>query len=295
MKIGFIGLGKMGQPMVKNLLRAGHSVKVFDINPDAMDACVKLGAIVATDFADIAKEVDVIHTMLQTGDQVKNICLGEKGLFSYIAKNTLFIDTSSIAITDSRTLHLEAEKAGIIMVDAPVSGGVAGAEAASLTIMVGGSEEAFHRAQPILNSLGKNIIHAGAPGNGQAAKICNNMILGVSMIAICEAFALAEKLGLDPKKLFEISSQASGQCWSMTSYCPIPGPVPSAPSNNDYKPGFTTQMMLKDLQLSQDAAASCDASTPLGAAATEQYSTFSGLGFDQMDFSAIIKMIREKE
>lgn len=294
MNIGFIGLGHMGQPMVNHLLQTGHHVTVFDVSADAIKACEKDGAVAAKNTAETAKNADVIMTMVQTGEQVKSICLGDDGVFANANKNSLFIDSSSIAINHSRDLHRSAAKAGLLMVDAPVSGGVAGAEAASLTIMVGGSDEAFTRAEPILKLLGKNVIHAGAAGNGQAAKICNNMILGVSMIAVCEAFVLAEKLGLDPEKLFEISSQASGQCWSMTSYCPVPGPVPAAPSNNDYQPGFTAQMMLKDLRLSQDAAANCDASTPLGAAATMQYSTFNNLGYDQMDFSGIIKMLQGK-
>lgn len=292
--IGFVGLGHMGNPIVKNLLKAGHAVKVYDITPEAIDALVSEGATGANSLADLAKNSEVIFTMLQTGEQVSSVCLSDDGLFANASANTLFIDSSSIDVVTSRKLHQAAQEAGFVMVDAPVSGGVAGAEAAALTIMVGGEDNAFSAAQPILDILAKKVVHAGPAGNGQVAKICNNMILGISMIAVSEAFTLGEQLGLEPKKLFDISSNASGQCWSMTSYSPVPGLVDNVPSNNDYQPGFTAQMMLKDLRLSQDAAASAKTKTPLGAEATALYEKFVASGHDQLDFSGIIKMLQGK-
>lgn len=287
--IGFIGLGHMGNPMVQNLLKH-YSVTVYDILPEAMEKCVAAGAQAADSLMDIAKNSDVIITMLQTGKQVSSVC-NDKGLFAHAKPNTLFIDSSSIDINTSRQLHQQAQAAGFPMVDAPVSGGVAGAQAATLTFMVGGTEKNFELAKPILEKMGKKIIYAGPDGNGQAAKICNNMMLAIEMIAVCEGFALAEKLGLEAKKLFEISSNASGQCWSMTSYCPVPGILEKVPANNNYQPGFAAKMMLKDLLLSQNAAKNVNASTPLGAVATELYQLFVDEGNSEVDFSGIIKMI----
>lgn len=294
-KIGFVGLGHMGAPMAQNLLKKGHSLKVYDIAPQAIAALVKDGAMAAKKMADVAVDAEVIITMLQTGQQVSDICLGEQGLFKQARPGTLFIDSSSIDIVSCRYLHQEAENFEMAMVDAPVSGGVAGASGATLTFMVGGTEQHFLRAKPFLDAMGKKIVHAGAKGNGQVAKICNNMILGVSMIAVSEAFVLAEKLGLDAQKLFEICSNASGQCWAMTSYAPVPGLVASSPANFDYKAGFAAKMMLKDLHLSQDAAKSADILTPLGAQATALYQQFVAHGFADIDFSGIIKMIKEKD
>ncbi len=291
MKIGFVGLGHMGSHMAQNLVKAGFQVTVFDVVPTAIDALVAKGAKGAKTLADVAKEADVIITMLQTGQQVSDVCLQENGLFNNAKKDVLYIDSSSIDIVTCRDLHSKAEKMNIAMVDAPVSGGTVGAEAATLTFMVGGSEENFKRAQPILEKLGKKIVHAGSAGNGQAAKICNNLILGISMIAVSEGFSLGQKLGLDPKKFFEISSNASGQCWSMTSYCPVPGIIEKAPSNNDYKPGFMAKMMLKDLRLGQHAAESVNADIPLGAVTTELYSLFVNQGNAETDFSGIINLI----
>lgn len=285
----------MGNPMAKNLIKAGYELVVYDVMPQAVTALTQHGAKAATSLADAAKNADVIITMLQTGQQVKDVCLGEKGLFANARQNVLYIDSSSIEIDASRELHKIAAEKGIGMVDAPVSGGTAGAEAATLTFMVGGEEKNFARAQPILEKLGKKIVHAGTAGNGQAAKICNNLILGISMIAVSEGFSLGQKLGLDPKKFFEISSNASGQCWSMTSYCPIPGIVEKAPSNNDYKPGFMAKMMLKDLRLAQHAAEGVNAVIPLGAETTELYSLFVSQGNAEVDFSGIVKMIAARE
>lgn len=292
-KIGFIGLGHMGSPMVRNLLKAKHEVYAFDVAPAAIEVITKEGAKPAHSLSDL-KDCEIIITMLPTGDNVREVCLGQNGLFAQAKPNTLFIDSSSIAVDVARDLAQQAKTAKMHMIDAPVSGGVTGAEAGTLTFMVGGTEEDFLHAKPILEIMGKTIVHAGPNGNGQAAKICNNMILGISMIAVAEAFNLGKKLGLDPQKLFEISSHASGQCWSMTSYCPVPGLVPTAPSNRDYQPGFTAAMMLKDLKLSQSAAQSVSASTPLGAEATALYNLFNNSGHAQMDFSGIIKMIEGK-
>ncbi len=289
-KIGFIGLGHMGSPMARNLLKS-HPVTVFDLAPQAIKSLVEAGAQAANSFGETSQQADIIITMLPTGEHVQAVCLGKDGLFANAKPGTLFIDSSSIAVDIAREINQKATVAGMQMVDAPVSGGVAGAEAGTLTFMVGGSEENFARARPILEKMGKTIIHAGPSGNGQAAKICNNMILGISMIGVAEAFMLGKKLGLDPQKFFEISSRASGQCWSMTSYCPVPDILPNVPANRDYAPGFTTAMMLKDLRLSQTAAQGVGAATPLGAEATALYTLFSNLGNAQLDFSAIIKLI----
>lgn len=290
--IGFVGLGHMGHPMAKNLLKAGFTVSVYDVMPDAISTMVSEGAQAASSLTEVAQNADVIITMLQNGQQVKEVCLQENGLFANAKKDLLFIDSSSIEISVCRELHAIAKSKLIAMVDAPVSGGVAGAETGGLTFMVGGSEVDFKRAQPILEKMGKKIVHAGSDGLGQAAKICNNLILAISMIATCEGFVLGEKLGLDPKKFFEISSSASGQCWSMTSYCPIPGIIEKAPSNNDYQPGFMAKMMLKDLRLAQNAAEQIKSAIPLGAEAAELFTLFVNQGFGEMDFSGIVKMIK---
>jgi len=289
--IGFVGLGHMGAPMAINLVKSGYKVKVFDLSSAAMDKLVSAGATATTSLNDITSETEIIFTMLQTGQQVKKVCNSEEGLFKHATKNTLFIDCSSIDVDTSRELHTQAKQNNFLMLDAPVSGGVTGAEAGSLTFMVGGEVDIFEQAKPILSTMGKNIIHAGSAGTGQVAKICNNMILGISMIAVSEAFTLAEKLGLEPQKLFDISSTASGQCWSMTHYNPVPGITPNAPANNDYQPGFTSQMMLKDLNLSQEAARSAGVATPLGAEAAILYTLFANQGYGELDFSAIIKLI----
>lgn len=293
--IGFIGLGHMGGPMAANCLKAGHTVKVLDLVPEAVEKLVADGATAAKNVADACTDTEFVITMLQTGDQVRKICEGPDGIFKHISRNTVFIDASTIDITTCQLLHAEAEQQGLAMLDAPVSGGVGGATTGTLTFMIGGCNEYFHIAEPLLEAMGRNIIHAGPPCAGQAAKICNNMILGVSMIAISEAFMLGDKLGLDPKKLFEISSKASGQCWSMTSYSPIPDTVPSSPANNDFEPGFTVEMMLKDLYLSQQAAKQASSSTPMGAAATSLYEAYAKEGNEQLDFSAIIKSFQRGE
>jgi 3-hydroxyisobutyrate dehydrogenase len=293
-KITFIGLGKMGAPMVQNLLRHNYSVIVFDIVPAAIEACVNQGAIPAHSPQEAVQNAEVVWTMLQTGEQVKEICVGKNGIFHLLNPNTLYIDSSSIDIESTRFLHQQAAQNNIAMLDAPVSGGVKGAGEGTLTIMAGGSVETFERAKSLLSTVGKMIYYAGAPGNGQAAKICNNMILGISMIAVSEAFTLAEKLGLDPKTFFEISSHASGECWAMTRYNPVPGVLENVPANNQYQPGFTAAMMLKDLKLSQDAAKLANIGTQMGAKAVELYQQWIDSDHGQLDFSSIIQYLSEK-
>lgn len=293
-KIGFIGLGHMGAPMVRNLLQHHFEVQVFDVNPESIQSLTKQGARPATSLTEIAHHSDIIITMLPTGNDVKKVYSGESGLLRSAKPGLLLIDSSTIAVEEARGLHEMAKQVSIKMIDAPVSGGVAAAEKAMLTFMVGGEQEDFERAKPVLESMGKAVIYAGSSGSGQAAKICNNMLLGISMVAVAEAFTLAKKLGLDAQKLFEISSKASGQCWSMTSYCPVPHILPDVPSSHNYQPGFTVAMMLKDLRLSQAAAQHVDAATPLGAEAAALYTLFSNQGASQLDFSAIIKLIEGK-
>jgi 3-hydroxyisobutyrate dehydrogenase len=290
--IGFIGVGNMGGPMSANLVKAGHQVKAFDLSKDAVDRAVANGASAAASAQDAARGVEAVVTMLPAGQHVRGIYLGDDGLIATADAGTLFIDSSTIDVDSARAVHAAAADAGYEMLDAPVSGGVGGAEAGTLTFMCGGPENAFARAKPLLDVMGKTIVHAGDAGNGQAAKICNNMLLAASMIATCEAFVLAEKLGLDHQKLFDIASTASGQCWAMTTYCPVPGPVPTSPANRNYQAGFTASMMLKDLRLAQNAAASAGAATPMGAAAASLYALFENAGNGPVDFSGIINMIR---
>ncbi len=290
--IGFIGLGNMGLPMAQNLVKSGHTVCGFDVSEYATERLAVGGGRRGTSVADACSEADAIITMLPAGEQVREVYLGGEGVLASVRDGTLLIDCSTIDVETAREVAQAAQESGLAMIDAPVSGGVAGAQAASLTFMVGGAEEAFASARPILEHMGKTIVHAGGAGNGQAAKICNNMILGASMIVVCEAFLLAEKLGLDAQKLFDISSKSSGQCWSMTNYCPVPGPVPTSPANRDYKPGFTAGMMLKDLRLAQDAARVTRAVTPMGAGAAAVYERFVESGGGSVDFSGIIRYLR---
>ena len=291
-KVGFIGLGNMGMPMAQNLLKAAYEVTGFDLNVDATERLAASGGSTANSIADACKAAEVVITMLPAGEQVREAYLGAGGALATVEPGTLLIDSSTIDVVTAREVAQAARDKALAMVDAPVSGGVAGAEAASLTFMVGGDDAAFERARPVLEAMGKTIVHAGGPGNGQAAKICNNMILGASMIVVSEAFLLAEKLGLDAQKLFDISSKSSGQCWSMTSYCPVPGLVPTSPANRDYKAGFTAAMMLKDLKLAQAAARATRATTPLGAGAAAVYERFIESGDSSVDFSGIIRYLR---
>jgi 3-hydroxyisobutyrate dehydrogenase len=292
MRIGFIGLGNMGGPMAANLVKADHEVAGFDMSSAAVEKAVAAGVHPRASASDAARNAEAVVTMLPAGQHVRQVYLGDHGLLKTAHEGTLMIDSSTIDVTTARDVHAAARLAGVDFVDAPVSGGVAGAAAGTLTFMVGGDEAAFGRAKPILEKMGKNIFHAGGAGNGQAAKICNNMLLAISMIGTCEAFVLAEKLGLDHATLFKIASAASGQCWSLTSYCPVPGPVPASPANRNYQAGFTASMMLKDLKLAQAAAQAAGASTPLGAEATALYSLFESAGAGTRDFSGIIQLLR---
>jgi 3-hydroxyisobutyrate dehydrogenase len=290
-RIAFIGLGNMGLPMAENLIKAGHAVTGFDINAAATQQLSAGAGAVAASIADACKETDTVITMLPAGAQVRDVYVGADGVLA-CARNALLIDSSTIDVETAREVAVAARAHELPMVDAPVSGGVAGARAGTLTFMVGGSDAAFERAKPLLEAMGKTIVHAGGPGNGQAAKICNNMILGASMIAVAEAFLLAEKLGLDAQKLFDIASKSSGQCWSMTNYCPVPGLVPTSPANRDYQPGFTANMMLKDLRLAQDAARGTHTATPMGAGAAAVYQRFVEEDGGGTDFSGIIRFLR---
>ena len=291
-KVGFIGLGNMGLPMAENLIKMGHAVSGFDINEDAGARLAAGGGTKVQSIAEACTDAEAVITMLPAGEHVREVYLGEGGVLAAVAPETLLIDSSTIDVESARQVAQAAQAKGLAMIDAPVSGGVAGAQAATLTFMVGGGDDAFERARPLLDGMGKTIVHAGGPGNGQAAKICNNMILGASMIVVAEAFLLAEKLGLDAQKLFDISSKSSGQCWSMTSYCPVPGLVPTSPANRDYKAGFTAAMMLKDLKLAQAAARATRATTPLGAGAAAVYERFVDSGDGSVDFSGIIRYLR---
>jgi 3-hydroxyisobutyrate dehydrogenase len=293
-KIGFIGLGNMGLPMAQNLIKAGHAVQGFDMSQAQMLALTASGGQAAASVKAAATGAEIVITMLPAGQHVRDVYLRPDGVLAAAGAGTLLIDSSTIDVATARDVAAAADKNGLAMLDAPVSGGVGGAQAGTLTFMVGGRDEAFARAKPIFEKMGKTIVHAGGAGNGQAAKICNNMILGVSMIAVSEAFVLAEKLGLDAQKLYDISSKSSGQCWSMTTYCPVPGPVPTSPANRDYQAGFTAAMMLKDLLLAQQAANAVGASTPLGASAAQLFTLYVNSGHSAKDFSGIIRMLDGK-
>ena len=290
--IAFIGLGNMGGPMAVNLVKAGHDVTATDLSIGAIDRAVEAGCKRGDSVAAAVADADIVVSMLPAGAHVRSVYMEDYGVIAHAKDGALFIDSSTIDVDSARAVVGAAADKGFAMVDAPVSGGVAAAAAGALTFMVGGESAAFERARPILDVMGKNVFHAGAAGNGQVAKIANNMLLAISMIGTCEAFNLAEKLGLDAQTFFDISSTASGQCWSMTSYCPAPGPVPAAPSNNDYQPGFAAAMMLKDLRLAQGAANAAKVATPLGAQAEAVYALMEAAGKDGLDFSGVMKLIR---
>ena len=293
--IGFIGLGNMGAPMAANLVKAGHRVSGFDIVAGRAEALAAKGGRAEATAAEAAAAGEIVITMLPAGPDVRSVYFGDGGVLAHARREALLIDCSTIDVETARAVAAAAAEARFDMLDAPVSGGVIGAETASLTFMVGGGAEAFDRGRPVLAAMGRAIVHAGPAGNGQAAKICNNMLLGVSMIAVCEAFCLAERLGLGAQTLFDISAKSSGQCWALTSYCPVPGPVPASPANRDYAPGFTAAMMLKDLRLAQQAAGASAAPTPLGAAAANLYQLFVDGSAGGLDFSAIYRFIRKPE
>ena len=289
-KIGFIGLGLMGNPMAANLVKAGHEVAGFDLNAANLQKAGGAGVGIAKSAADAVTGADVVVTMLPAGKDTLAVWGG--GVMTAAKPGTLFIDSSTIDVGSARGAHEIAAKAKMLSLDAPVSGGVGGAEAGTLTFMCGGAAPAFDKAKPVLEAMGKRIVHCGDAGAGQAAKICNNMILGISMIGVCEAFALAEKLGLSHQALYDVASTSSGQCWSLTSYCPVPGPVPAAPSNREYKPGFSSALMLKDLKLAQEASSAAGAVTPMGAMAAQLYALSNAWGQAGVDFSGIIHTIR---
>src|SRR6202040_4013394 len=272
-----------------NLVKAGEQVLGFDVVPASREASARDGVQIVANAKSCVENAAVVISMLPAGEHVLSVW---NDVLPAANQGALFIDCSTIDVGSARKAHGLAAERGIATLDAPVSGGVGGAKAATLTFMVGGSKHAFERGKPVLERMGKRVVHCGEPGNGQVAKICNNMILGISMIAVSEAFVLGEKLGLSNQTLFDIASRSSGQCWSLTSYCPVPGPVPTSPANRDYQAGFTAAMMLKDLKLAQDAARAAQAVTPLGAAAAELYGLFASHGHAGEDFSGIVRFLR---
>jgi 3-hydroxyisobutyrate dehydrogenase len=290
--IAFIGLGNMGNPMAANLVKAGLTVRGFDLVPENLAQARQNGVAVVADAASAVEGAETVITMLPAGRHVLSVYAE---IAAKAAPGALFVDCSTVDVESARQAHAIAAGHGLPSVDAPVSGGTAGAAAGTLTFMAGGSREAFERAEPVLKPMAGKIVHCGDAGAGQAAKICNNMILGISMIGVCEAFVLAEKLGLSHKALFDVASTSSGQCWSLTSYCPVPELVPASPANRDYRPGFAAALMLKDLKLSQEAAQAAGAPTPLGAEATQLYSLFAAQGNAGADFSGIIRFLRGRD
>ena len=289
--IGFIGLGNMGMPMAANLLRAQHRIAGYDVVSTATAKLAENGGHAAAGIAEAAASGDVVITMLPAGPQVREVYFGPNGVLAHARPGVLLIDCSTIDVETARAVAAAAAERGFQMLDAPVSGGVIGAEAGTLTFMVGGDDAAFARGEPILQAMGRTIVHAGPSGAGQTAKICNNMILAASMIAVCEGFALAENLGLPAQTLFDICSTSTSQCWAMTGYCPVPGPVPAAPSNRGYAAGFTAANMLKDLRLAQQAAGATETATPLGAAAANLYQLYVDGGAGGLDFSGIMEFL----
>jgi 3-hydroxyisobutyrate dehydrogenase len=287
--IAFIGLGNMGGPMAANLVKAGDKVTGFDLVEASRSQAKADGAAIADSAAAAVKGADVVITMLPAGKHVVSVWTE---ILPAVAKGALMIDCSTIDVESAKQAHAMAAKQGVASVDAPVSGGTGGAKGATLTFMCGGDDKAIAAARPVLEKMGKKIVHCGGAGAGQAAKICNNMMLAISMIGVSEAFSLAEKLGLSHQALFDVASTSSGQCWALTSYCPVPGPVPTSPANNDYKPGFAAALMVKDLTLAQDAAKSSGAATPLGKHAQEIFRAFDAAGNGGVDFSGIIQHVR---
>jgi 3-hydroxyisobutyrate dehydrogenase len=290
-KIGFIGLGNMGLPMAGNLLKAGHEVVGYDLSEKALAGLADAGGTAADNPAAAVEDADIVVTALPAARHVKSIYCGQGGILDKARKGTVFIDCSTIDVASAREVIAEAEERGQKMVDSPMSGGIGGATAGTLTFMVGGSDEAFDAAKPALDAMGKNIFHAGGPGAGSAAKICNNMMLAIQMISVAEGFSLAERLGLDAQKLYDISSTATARCWSLNDYCPAPGPVPTAPSNRGYQPGFSAALMLKDLRIAMEAAQVSGAATPLGAHATQIYAMMDLAGRSDRDFSGVIEFL----
>ncbi|HUF56678.1 MAG TPA: 3-hydroxyisobutyrate dehydrogenase [Thermohalobaculum sp.] len=290
-KIGFIGLGNMGLPMAKNLVGAGHAVTGFDLATQALGALGEAGGTGVATAAEAVAGAEVVVSALPAARHVEAVYLGEEGVLAAAEPGTLFIDCTTVDVASARRIAAAAEERGMAMVDSPMSGGVGGAVAGTLTFMVGGPAEAFECARPVLEAMGKNIFHAGDAGAGSAAKICNNMMLAVQMIAVSEGFNLAARLGLEAQKLYEISSTATARCWSLNDYCPAPGPVPKAPSNRDYEPGFSAALMLKDLRIAMQAADAAGACAPMGAQATQLYALMDLAGHSGKDFSGIIRLL----
>jgi 3-hydroxyisobutyrate dehydrogenase len=288
-RVAFIGLGNMGGGMAANLAKGGHEVAAFDLSDAALDRAKANGCAIAGSAEAAVANAEAVVTMLPAGKHVAEVY--RTNVLKNAPKSAILLDCSTIDVATAKSVEDEAGAAGYVMVDAPVSGGIAAADSGTLTFMVGGSNDAFERARPFLEQMGKAVIHAGGPGAGQAAKICNNMLLGATMAATCEAFVLAEKLGLDPQTFFDISSKASGQSWSMTTYCPVPGVGPETPADRDYEGGFAAALMLKDLKLAMEAAKEAGAYTPMGGEAEELYQRFVERGGGSKDFSALIKMI----
>lgn len=293
-KIGFVGLGHMGLPMALNLVRGQHQVTGFDVSPSAQEAFLQAGGSLAPNLPALAQDNAILITMLQTGAQVQTVCYGDQGLYTHAKSQTLHIDCSTIDVPTAQDLQAQAALHHLLAVDAPVSGGVTGAQAATLTFLVGGDSHACAAATPILKMMGKQIIPTGASGSGQAAKICNNMLLGISMIAVSECFLLAERLGLSPQKLHEVVTHASGQCWTMDRYVPVPDVLENVPANHAYQAGFSLNMMLKDLNFSQAAAQHCALDTPMGQLATKLFQQGKEQGMGDLDFSAIIKLLAKQ-
>ena len=289
--IEFIGLGNMGGPMAANLVKSGERVHGFDVVADSRATSASDGVQIVANAQACVENADVVITMLPAGEHVLSVW---NEIVPHARQGTLFIDCSTIDVDSARKAHKLAAASGLGTLDAPVSGGVGGAKAATLTFMVGGSSHAFDRGKPVLERMGKRIVHCGEAGNGQVAKICNNMILAASMIAVCEGFVMGEKLGLSHQALFDVASASSAQCWALTSYCPVPGPVPASPANNSYKPGFAAALMLKDLKLAKAAADSAKVKNAIGAHAAEIYQHFADEGHSGLDFSAIINLVREQ-
>jgi 3-hydroxyisobutyrate dehydrogenase len=288
-RIAFIGLGNMGGPMAANLVSAGHRVQGFDLSPDSCRQSAEAGVAIAASAAECAKDADILFTMLPAGHHVVSVATE---VFEVLPAHALAVDCSTIDVDSARRVHELAQARGLKSLDAPVSGGIMGAAGATLTFMAGGEADAFAQAEPVLLQMGRKVVHCGGPGAGQAAKICNNMILGISMIGVAEAFVLGEKLGLSHQALFDVASTSSGQCWALTTNCPVPGPVPKSPANNEYKPGFAAALMLKDLKLAQEAASKTSTSTPLGAEAAQLFNMYNAAGLGGTDFSGIINFLR---
>ena len=292
-RIGIVGLGNMGAPMAANLVRAGHHVTGFDLSDIARQALIKAGGAGADGIAAAVAAAEIVLTMLPAGQHVRTVLAGPGGVFDAAPPGALIIDSSTIDVATARDMAATAEARGFDLLDAPVSGGTTGASAGTLTFMVGGTDAAFARAEPYLRAMGRTIVHAGAAGAGQAAKVCNNLMLGISMLGVSEAFALAEKLGLPAQALFDISSTSSGQCWALTGYCPVPGPVPTSPANRDYAAGFAVALMLKDLSLAADAVAATGAGSVLGGTARDAYARLVTAGLGHKDFSVTGQVLRE--